>query len=69
VSGVKAKKRLMRVEWTDVFSEQVPVVSATPLEMLAAKRFVEFMQRGARSRATRSATNKPQRNAKVFTQV
>ncbi|HEX4265539.1 MAG TPA: hypothetical protein VH597_14480 [Verrucomicrobiae bacterium] len=65
---MKAKKTLLPVEWTDVVIEEVPVVSATPLEVLAVRRFVRFVQKNP-SRATRSAANPPGRMVQVLSEI
>jgi hypothetical protein len=67
---VKAKKRMLPVEWTDVVIEDLPVVPApTALEALALKRLVHFMQRGNHNHATRSAANGPRRMVQVLEQI
>ena len=40
--GRETKKTLLPVQWTDVAVEDVPIVSATALEILAVDRFVQF---------------------------
>lgn len=51
---MKGKQRLP-VDWANGAPEEVPVVSATRLELLAAKRFVRFMRgRGAVQSAEKS---------------
>jgi hypothetical protein len=65
---MKAKRTLLPVEWIDVVIEAVPIVSATPLEVLAAQRFARFMQK-APSRVTRSAANPPRRMVQVLSEV
>ena len=65
---MKAKKISLPVEWTDVVVEQVPVFSASALEVLAAARFVNFMQKGT-NRVTRSAANGPRRMVQVLSKI
>jgi hypothetical protein len=65
---MKAKKTLLPVEWTDVVIEEVPIVSAMPLEVLAVQRFVRFMQKSP-SRVTRSAGNGPRRMVQVLSEI
>jgi hypothetical protein len=62
-------KTLLAVEWTDVAIENVPIVSATGLEVLAAKRFLHFVERSNHNRATRLMANAPQRMAQVFAEI
>ena len=67
---MKAKKRALPVEWTDVVIEDLPVVSARgALEAFAVKRQVHFMQRGNHNRVTRSAANGPRRMVQVLAQI
>jgi hypothetical protein len=65
---MKAKRTLLPVEWTDVAIEALPIFSATPLEVLAVRRFARFMQKRP-SRVTRSAANHPRRTVQVLSEV
>lgn len=65
---MKVKRTLLRVEWMNVGTEEVPIVPATELEMLAIKRLFRFIQRNG-SRATRSAANSPERGARVLSEI
>jgi hypothetical protein len=67
---MKAKRRVVPVQWTDMTIEDLPVVSApSPLETLALKRLVRFMQRGNHNRVTRSAASGPRRMVQVLAQI
>lgn len=69
MTRVNAKQRVLPIEWTDVLIENVPVVSATPLETLTARRFAQFMRRGNYNHATRSAAKQPRHMVQVLAQV
>jgi hypothetical protein len=62
---VKAKKTLMTVEWREASIEEVPIVSATPLEILAVGRLLRFARQRNPNNAKYSPVN-PRVPMKLF---
>jgi hypothetical protein len=62
------KKTKLAVQWVDVPLEDVPMIAATGLEILAVNRFIQFMRRRNPNHARHSPTNEWKRPAAVLSQ-
>jgi hypothetical protein len=65
---VKTKKTTLAVQWTEVRREDVSIVFASGLEILAVDRFLQFMRSRNPNHARYSPTNEGKRPAAVLTQ-
>ena len=65
---MNAKKKSLAVEWTHALVEDVPVVSATGLELLAVDRFICFVRQRDPNHAKYSPANNQKRPARVLAQ-
>jgi hypothetical protein len=57
------KKITLAVQWVDVPREDVPMIAATGLEILAVNRFIQFIRRRNPNHARYSPTNEGKRPA------
>jgi len=65
---VETKKTTLTVQWTEVPREDVSIVWASGLEILAVNRFIQFMRQRNPNHARYSPTNEGKRPAAVLTQ-
>jgi len=66
---VNAKETSLAVQWADALVEDVPVVSATGLEVLAVDRFIRFMRPRNPNHARYSPANNQLRPARALAQL
>jgi hypothetical protein len=65
---VYTKETSLAVQWADALVEDVPVVSATGLELLAVDRFLRFMRPRNPNHARYFSANNQKRPARALAQ-